>query len=217
MADTLCPCPSSGERRRKALASPSLLRPLDRAEREQLRRKLQTRSLPARVHQRYRVIALVRAGHSARQSADRVGVTRNTASAWVRRFNRSGFRTFEAVSNPRGRIPIITARQLRELIDVALSSPAELGLPFTSWSVRTLTEYCTAQRLIPDFSEEWVRRLLRREGLTPKRIRTWKTSTDPDFDPKGGASAPSTRAARPARRSSASTSGARSSSARSAG
>jgi transposase len=193
------------------------LRPLDRAEREQLRTKLRTRSLPARVHQRYRVIAEVRAGRSARASADRVGVTRNTASAWVRRFNRSGFRTFEAVANPRGRIPIITARQLRELIDVALSSPAERGLPFTSWSVRTLREYCTAQRLIPDFSEEWVRRLLRREGLSPKRIRTWKTSSDPDFDPKGGASAPSTRPARPARRSSASTSGARSSSARSAG
>lgn len=193
------------------------MRALDRSERQLLRTKLRTRSLPARVHQRYRVIAEVRAGHSARASADRVGVTRNTASAWVRRFNRSGFRTFEAVANPRGRIPIITAPQLRELIDVALSSPAERGLPFTSWSVRTLSEYCKAQRLIPDFSQEWVRRLLRREGLTPKRIRTWKTSTDPDFDPKGGASAPSTPAARPARRSSASTSGARSSSARSAG
>lgn len=193
------------------------MRPLDRAERDQLRTKLRTRSLPARVHQRYRVIAEVRAGHSARQSADRAGVTRNTASAWVRRFNRSGFQTFEAVSNPRGRIPILSARQLRELIDVALSSPAERGLPFTSWSVRTLSEYCKGKRLIPDFSEEWVRRLLRREGLSPKRIRTWKTSTDPDFDPKGGASGPSTRPAHPARRSSASTSGARSSSARSAG
>jgi len=193
------------------------LRPLQRAERTLLRTKLRTRSLPARVHQRYRVIAEVRSGRSARASADRVGVTRNTASAWVRRFNRSGFQTFEAVSNPRGRIPIITAKQLRELIDAALSSPAELGLPFTSWSVRTLREYCTARRLIPDFSEEWVRRLLRREGLSPKRIRTWKTSTDPDFDPKGGASAPSTRPARPARRSSVSTSGVRSSSARSAG
>ena len=169
------------------------------------------------MHQRYRVIAEVRSGHSARQSADRVGVTRNTASAWVRRFNRSGFRTFEAASNPHGRIPIITAKQLRELIDVALSSPAKLGLPFTTWSVRTLSEYCRARRLIPDFSEEWVRRLLRREGLTPKRIRTWKSSDDPQFHPKGGASAPSMNTARPTRRSSASTSGARSSSGPSAG
>jgi len=190
---------------------------LDRAERALLRSKLRTGALPARVHQRYRVIAEVRSGRSARQSADRVGVTRNTASAWVRRFNRTGFRSFEAVSNPRGRIPIITGAQLRELIDTALSSPAELGLPFTTWSVRTLREYCRRKRLIPDFSEEWVRRLLRREGLTAQRIRTWKTSDDPQFHPKGGASAPSMRTARPARRSSASTSGARSSCGRSAG
>ncbi len=106
---------------------------------------------------------------------------------------------------------------MRELIDVALSSPAELGLPFTTWSVRTLREYCRRTRLIPDFSEEWVRRLLRREGLTAQRIRTWKRSDDPQFHPKDGASAPSMRTARPARRSSASTSGARSSSGRSAG
>ncbi len=97
-----------------------MLRPLDRAERELLRRKLRTGSLPARLHQRYRVIAEVRAGRSARQSADRVGVTRNTAAAWVRRFNRSGFGSFEAPGNPRGRVPIITARQLRLVTPIKL-------------------------------------------------------------------------------------------------
>ncbi|HYT70266.1 MAG TPA: helix-turn-helix domain-containing protein [Gemmatimonadales bacterium] len=192
----------------------SFLRPLTRAERKVLTAKLRRRSLSARVHQRYRVIAEVRAGRSARAAADRVGVTADTAASWVRRFNVSGFRTFEAVPNPRGRIPIITATQLRELVDTALSSPAELGLPFTSWSVRTLTEYCKAHHLIPEFSDEWVRRVLRREGLSAQRIRTWKTSDDPAFGPKGGASAPSTRPARRDRRSSASTSGARSSSGR---
>src|SRR6266542_3862520 len=152
----------------------SFLRPLTRAERKVLTAKLRRRSLSARVHQRYRVIAEVRAGRSARAAADRVGVT----------------------------------------ADTALSSPAELGLPFTSWSVRTLTEYCKAHHLIPEFSDEWVRRVLRREGLSAQRIRTWKTSDDPAFGPKGGASAPSTRPARRDRRSSASTSGARSSSGR---
>ena len=150
----------------------SFLRPLTRAERTLLRTKLRRRSLTARVHQRYRVIAEVRAGRSARAAADRVGVTANTASTWVRRFNASGFRTFEAVPNPRGRIPIITAKQLRELVDVALSGPAELGLPFTTWTVRTLTEYCTEHNLIPEFTDEWVRRLLRREGFSAQRIRT---------------------------------------------
>ncbi len=188
------------------------LRSLTRAERKVLRSKLRKRSLSAQVHQRYRVIAEVRSGCSARAAAERVGVTRNTASTWVRRFNESGFRTFERVPNPVGRIPIIRGEQIRRLIITALSDPAELGLPFTTWTVRTLSAYCKEHDLIPDFTDEWVRRLLRREGLTPQRIRTWKHSKDPLFVPKAAASAPFTSTARRGRRSSASTSSARSSS-----
>lgn len=190
------------------------LRPLTRGEQRALQVKLRRVSLPARLHRRYRVVALVRSGHTVAEAASRAGLNMNSASRWVRRFNESGFQSFERPNNPRGRIPIITARQLRELVDTALSSPAELGLPFTSWSVRTLTEYCKEHDLIPDFCDEWVRRVLRREGLSAQRIRTWKTSRDPRFGPKGDASAPSTSTARRARRSSATTSGARSSSGR---
>ncbi len=190
------------------------LRPLTRGERNVLQAKLRQGSLPARLHRRYRVIGLVRAGCTFAEAASRAGLNVNSTSRWVHRFNESGFGSFERPNNPRGRIPIITARQLRELVDTALSSPAELGLPFTAWSVRTLTEYCKEHDLIPDFCDEWVRRVLRREGLSAQRIRTWKTSRDPRFGPKGDASAPSTSTARRARRSSASTSGARSSSGR---
>jgi transposase len=191
------------------------LRPLTRAEQKLLREKLRKRGLSAQVHQRYRVIATVRSGCSARAAAQRVGVTRNTALTWVRRFNASGFSTFERVPNPIGRIPIIKGDQVRRLIITALSDPEELGLPFTVWTVKRLTEYCKEHDLIPDFTDEWVRRLLRREGLTPQRIRTWKHSEDPLFGPKASASAPFTSTARRARRSSASTSSARSSSGRS--
>ncbi|MDE3193625.1 MAG: helix-turn-helix domain-containing protein [Chloroflexota bacterium] len=188
------------------------LRPLTSAERKVLATKLRTRSLSAQVHQRYRVIAEVRSGCSLRTAADRIGITPETASRWVHRFNADGFRSFEAVPNPHGRMPIITRKQILELIDIALSDPRKLGLPFTTWSVRTLTEYCRERRLIPPFSEEWIRRILHREGFSPQRIRTWKTSSDPRFLAKKGASAPSTSGAPGARRSSASTSGARSSS-----
>lgn len=189
------------------------LRPLTRAEQKLLRAKLRRRGLSAQVHQRYRVIAAVRRGCSARAAAERVGVTRNTALRWVGRFNESGFATFERVPNPIGRVPIIQGDQVRRLIITALSDPQELGLPFTTWTVRSLSEYCKAHDLIPDFTDEWVRRLLRREGLTPQRIRTWKHSEDPAFSPKALASAPSTSTGRRARRSSASTSSGRSSSA----
>ena len=139
-------------------------------------------------------------GRGVVEAAERVGCHFTAAYDWIRRFNASGWTTFERVSNPKGRPPILKAEQLRELVDVALSSPAERGLPFSAWSVPKLAEYCRQRRLLPPVTDEWVRRLLRREGLTAQRVRTWKTSHDPAFDRKKNASAGSIGAARRARR-----------------
>ncbi len=186
------------------------LRALTRAEEQMLAEKVRDLSLSARIHQRYRVIEEVRRGRAPLEAADRIGCTFTVAYDWIRRFNESGFTTFEAVPNPRGRPPILKAQQLRDLVDVALSSPEERGLPFSTWSVPKLAEYCRGKGLLPPVTDEWVRRLLRREGLTPQRIRTWKTSHDPAFEVKKTPSEPCTRRARRARRLSASTSGGRS-------
>lgn len=176
------------------------LRALTRKERRLLQTTLKDLSLAVRVHQRYRIIDEVRKGHAVLEAAERVGCHFTVAYDWVRRFNASGFASFEQVSNPRGRPPILKAEQLRELVDVALSSPAERGLPFSNWSVPKLAEYCRRKRLLPEVTDEWVRRLLRREGLTAQRVRTWKTSQDPAFDRKKNASADSIGAVPRARR-----------------
>jgi transposase len=157
---------------------------LTAAERRQLRAKVRDLSLSARIHQRYRVIDEVRKGRAIVEAAERSGCHFTVAYNWVRRFNASGFATFERAPNPRGRPPILRAEQLRQLVEVALSSPLERGLPFSAWSVPKLAEYCREKGLLPPVTDEWVRRLLRREGLSAQRIRTWKTSKDPDFDRK---------------------------------
>src|SRR5437016_13989481 len=160
------------------------LRPLTRGEQRVLRSKLRDLTLSVRVHQRYRVIDQVRRGFSLLTAADRVGCHFTVAYDWVHRFNDSGFSSFEQVSNPKGRPAILKAEQLRELVEVALSSPEERGLPFSNWSVPKLAEYCRSKHLLPPVTDEWVRRLLRREGLSAQRIRTWKRSHDPQFDRK---------------------------------
>jgi transposase len=160
------------------------LRALTRSEQRMLSAKLKDLSLSARVHQRYRVIDEVQKGRAITEAADRVGCHFTVAYDWVHRFNDSGFTTFEQVANPRGRPAILKSEQLRELVEVALSSPEERGLPFSNWSVPKLAEYCRAKNLLPPVTDEWVRRLLRREGLSAQRIRTWKRSHDPRFDSK---------------------------------
>lgn len=169
---------------RDGMPKPVRLRRLTGREQRVLQAKLRDLSLSVRVHQRYRIIDQVRKGRGVVEAAERIGCHFTAAYDWIRRFNKSGCATFERVSNPKGRPPILKAEQLEELVDVGLSSPAERGLPFSVWSVPKLAEYCRQHRLLPPVTDEWVRRLLRRESLTAQRVRIWKTSTDPAFDRK---------------------------------
>lgn len=192
------------------MAKPVQLRALTRGEQRLLRTKLKALSLSARIHQRYRIIDCARTGVGATATATQVGCHVTVVYDWIRRFNQSGFATFERVPNPKGRPPILKADQLRELVDVALSSPTERGLPFSAWSVPKLAAYCRHKRLLPPVTDEWVRRLLRREGLSAQRIRTWTVSHAPAFDRKKNGFGHSTGAVHCGPPWSASTSGGRS-------
>jgi transposase len=183
-----------------------VLRSLTAAEEQTLHERLAAKRLPAKLYERYRVIALVREGATASAASRVVGCSDVTAAHWVKRFNESGFTTFEKQPNHPGRPIIIDGEQVRALIRVALSRPQDLGLGFTQWSVPKLREYCLKEGLIPPISGEWVRRLLHREGVSYQHTKTWKESPDPEFEGKKTASSTSTRAVPRAARSSASTS-----------
>ena len=160
------------------------LRRLRRQERRLLREKLKDKTLAVRIYERYRVIAQAALGRSVPEIADRAAVHITTVYDWIHRFNQEGFVRFEDAPNPQGRPSSLTSRQVRQLIATALARPTDLGLPFTQWSVAKLQEYCRAKKLLPAFSDEWVRRLLRREGISFQRTKTWKESPDPDFESK---------------------------------
>jgi len=157
-----------------------------------LEAKLRDKTLSVRVWERYRIVSELAKGRSVLQVADRVGCHLTVVYDWLHRFNESGFASFEAAPNPKGRPPTITSNQIRALIRAATSRPEDLGLPFTDWSVAKLHNYCAAKGLLPDCTDEWVRRLLRREGLTYQRTRSWKQSNDPLFEQKKGVSSTST-------------------------
>lgn len=169
------------------------LRVLTRKEKDFLNKKLKNKTMPVRVYERYRIIAEAASGYKPLEIADRVGCDFTIVYDWLHRFNESGFDTFERPSNPKGRVPIVKSEQVTELIKVALSRPEELGLPFTQWSVSKLAAYCKQRGILPDITDEWVRRLLRREGLTPQRTKTWKESPDPEFEAKKTESSTSMR------------------------
>jgi transposase len=95
-----------------------------------LRCKLRDLTLSVRVHQGYRIIDQAQRGFTLLEAADRMGCHFTVAYDWAHRFNESGFDTFEQVPDPKGPPPILRAAQLGELVEVALSSLRERGLPF---------------------------------------------------------------------------------------
>jgi transposase len=79
-----------------------------------------------------------------------------------------------------GRPPKFTLSQRREIKKIAKSRPAEHDLPFSTWSVSKLAEFLVAEGVVDDISHEGLRVLLREEGVSFQRLKTWRSSTDPD-------------------------------------
>src|SRR5690349_16359373 len=101
----------------------------------------------------------------------------------IHNFNTDGFDSLY----PRyrgGRPPKFTLGQRREIKKIAKSRPAEHGLPFSTWSLPKLAEFPVAEGVVDDISHEGLRILLRQEGVTFQRLKTWKASKDRQYAAK---------------------------------
>jgi hypothetical protein len=58
------------------------------------------------------------------------------------------------------------------------------ALPFSTWSLAKLAEFLVAEGAVDDISHEGLRKLLRREEVSFQAVKTWKQSTDPDYEQK---------------------------------
>ncbi|WP_445396370.1 IS630 family transposase [Streptomyces sp. LE64] len=83
-----------------------------------------------------------------------------------------------------GRPRTFTLPERREIKKTAKSRPAEHGLPFSTWSLAKLADFLVAEGVVDDISHEGLRVLLREEGVSFQRVKTWKTSRDPDYAAK---------------------------------
>jgi hypothetical protein len=61
------------------------------------------------------------------------------------------------------------------------SRPAGHDLPFSTWSLPKPTEFPVAEGVAGDISHQGLRALLREEGVTFQRLKSWKTCKDPDY------------------------------------
>ena len=101
----------------------------------------------------------------------------------IRNFNADGFGSLYPKYKG-GRPPKFTLAQRREIKKIAKSKPAEHDLPFSTWSMSKLAEFLVAEGVVDDISHEGLRALLRQQGVTFQRLKTWKASKDPRYAAK---------------------------------
>jgi transposase len=101
----------------------------------------------------------------------------------IRNFNADGFESLYPKYGG-GHPPKFSLPQRREIKKIAKSRPAEHDLPFSTWSLSKLAEFLVAEGVVDDISHEGLRVLLRQEGVTFQRLKTWKASKDPLYAEK---------------------------------
>jgi transposase len=98
----------------------------------------------------------------------------------IRNFNADGFSSLYPKYKG-GHPPKFTLPQRREIKKIAKARPSDYDLPFSTWSLAKLADFLVAEGVVDDISHEGLRILLREEGVTFQRLKTWKASKDPRF------------------------------------
>lgn len=111
----------------------------------------------------------------------------------IRTFNNSGLEALK-IRRSSGRPHILTEEEKSIVVEVATAPPQAYGRPFNQWSLRKLQQFLVEDtKTISPVSYEAIRQVLKIAKVSFQRTRTWKHSTDPDFDSKKNASQRSTR------------------------
>ena len=157
-----------------------------------LRRRAASRTLPARVVERAKMILLLHEGERVPAVAARLGVGADVVRTWLTRFNAEGLDGLQ--DRPRsGRPATYTPEQVGEAIAASLTKPDTLGLPFGSWTLDRLQAYLSEARGIP-IKRTRIDELLLAEGLRWRQQEPWfGERVDPALAEERGPSSPCTR------------------------
>jgi transposase len=167
------------------------VRPVSEEEERAIKRLAASRTEPARLVERARILQHALDGARVPTIARAVGVSQETARTWIKRFNAGGLEGLKDAERS-GRPATYPAEQVGEMVATALSKPEELGLPFASWALDRLVAYLHEERGI-GIRRSRLDEILIAEGLRWRTQETWfGARVDPDFARKRGPSRPST-------------------------
>lgn len=132
------------------------------------------RSVPVRVAERARIILLAAAGKQDQQIGVELGIARQTAGRWRKRFLAKGVGGLLQDAPRGGRPRTITDEKVRQIVTRTTTAKPDHA---THWSTRSMAA-------VEGISEASVRRVWKAHGLKPHRVKTFKVSNDPRFAEK---------------------------------
>jgi len=167
------------------------VRALSGDEAEGLARMARSRSLGAGLVRRAQIVQhAVQEGLGAPDIAAKMDLCGATVRFWLERFKERGLQGLEEDTRS-GRPPTYTAEERSAVIKAALSRPAELGLPFATWTLDRLVAYLSEQGI--GMRRSRIGEVLLAEGLKWRQEETWfGARVDPEFARKRGPSSSST-------------------------
>jgi len=187
--------------------------PLASTEERQVHKLAGSRHAPGDWIVRARMIARSWAGERTTAIAATLGCHPQTVRERLARFNAEGIDGLGDRPGG-GRKPRLSEGELGVLIALARTTPpgqpvrertgelvAEDPTKDAQWSLDALVRAAHERGIRVERSQ--IRRILSKEGVRWRHPRSWASSTDPEFVPKGGGSSRSTPPPRPARRPSA--------------
>jgi len=143
---------------------------LDAGQREQLEGFANSRSLPAGLVRRARIILLSASGKTTREVARQLETSKVTVCLWRCRFLANGVGGLYDELRP-GRPRPISDERVAQLVRKTLKTKPKNG---THWSIRLIAEET-------GLSKSMVHRIWQAFGLQPHRQKYFKISTDPFF------------------------------------
>jgi transposase len=160
-------------------------------EKDELGRMARSRTVGAGLVRRAQIVVHALGGLRAPEIGARMGLGGVTVRHWLKRFNARGLQGLEEDVRA-GRPPTYSAEQRSAVIDTALTRPADLGLPFASWTLDRLVDRLAEQGIAMRRSR--ISEIFIQEGLKWRHEETWfGERVDPDFARKRGRSSSSTR------------------------
>jgi transposase len=142
------------------------VRPLTRAEQQELARLVRTGPHP-RVVRRAQMIRMSAQGHPVARIAEAWGVHPQTVRRTIKAFDAEGPAALADKPRP-GRPPKATARYVACLKEAVATSPRDLGYPFSSWTLARLREHL-ARRTGTVLHPAYLSGLMAREGIVYRR------------------------------------------------